>query len=73
MKTNLIYAIIAAVMIAGIFLFPKLIAWIFGICAVVAFGFTWYAAVTVKELPKDLTDDESFDLFNVNRKGKDNG
>lgn len=59
-------------MIVLIFLFPKIILGIFICCSVVAIVFTFYCASTAKDLPTDLTDDESYDLFNVNREGKDN-
>jgi len=71
MKTFPIGLVVIAVITIGLmYFFPLLILAIMGGCTVVAFLFTWYCIVTAEDVPNDLTDDESFDVFNVNRKGE---
>jgi len=64
------YLVIFFATIGIMYLFPKHILLIFGIMAVVSIAWTVSTILTSEELPKDMTEDESYDLFNVNTKKK---
>ena len=59
------YLLIFAITIGTMILLPEYIWWIFGIMAIISIAWTVYSIYTSEELPKDLTDDETYDILNV--------